>query len=57
MFQVYLATMSAYAGRNVLEPLDKYLGGAIDTSDPGHFLREATAQWARRFPLSAATAA
>ncbi|CAB3931795.1 tRNA glutamyl-Q(34) synthetase GluQRS [Achromobacter insolitus] len=31
--------------------------GAIDTSDPGHFLREATAQWARRFPLSAATAA
>ncbi|WP_313388282.1 tRNA glutamyl-Q(34) synthetase GluQRS, partial [Achromobacter aegrifaciens] len=29
----------------------------IDAADRGHFLREATAQWARRFPLPAATAA
>ncbi|WP_447917166.1 tRNA glutamyl-Q(34) synthetase GluQRS [Achromobacter aegrifaciens] len=31
--------------------------GPIDTGDRGHFLREATAQWAWRFPLTAATAA
>ncbi|ADP13429.1 glutamyl-Q tRNA(Asp) synthetase [Achromobacter xylosoxidans A8] len=31
--------------------------GVIDTANRDQFLREATAQWARRFPLCAATAA
>lgn len=33
VFQVYLGTMAEYAARNTIEPLDKYLGSTIDTSD------------------------
>jgi multiple sugar transport system substrate-binding protein len=33
VFQVYLATMGEYAARGTIEPIDKYLGSVIDTSD------------------------
>ena len=33
VFQVYLATMAEYAARGTIEPLDKYLGSVIDTTD------------------------
>ena len=33
VFQVYLATMAEYAARGTIEPLDKYVGSVIDTTD------------------------